>query len=241
VVAQCATLALAVAFAAPKVLQASGETITNFSPASGPARTLIAVHGSGLLFTNGVTVSGVRAHWRVHSTSWIDVLVPDTAPSGPIAITTSIGGAATSATNFTVTPGVLLNPSPPPSLVGPSRIPPAPTASPAGIVTAQRSGFAPGETINLTLDATGLDATGLDATLADSNGAVSATTLVVPDQTTLSAHQVTATGATSASTAQAPLQLIPSWAQFGGNPAHTGTNTAEAVITPANANTLRVK
>ena len=236
VVALCLALALAAAFAAPKVLQASGATIASFSPASGPARTLIAVHGSGLLFTNGVTVGGVSARWRVHSTGWIDVLAPDTASGGAIAITTSTGGAATSATNFTVTPGVLLNPSPPPSLVGPSRVPPAPTASPAGIVTAQGSGFAPGETINITLGATGLG-----AVMADTNGAFSATTLVVPDQTALGAHQANATGVTSGSTAQAPLQVIPSWAQFGGNPAHTGTNSAETVISITNANTLRVK
>jgi hypothetical protein len=95
VVALCVTLALAAAFVAPRVVQASGETITGFSPNSGPARTLIAVNGSGLLFTNGVTVGGVSARWRVHSSAWIDVLVPDTAPSGPIAITTSIGGSAT--------------------------------------------------------------------------------------------------------------------------------------------------
>ena len=93
VVALTLTLALAAAFAAPKIIQASGETITDFSPSSGPARTLIAVHGSGLLFTNGVTIGGVSARWRVHSTGWIDVLVPDTAPSGPIAITTSLGGS----------------------------------------------------------------------------------------------------------------------------------------------------
>ncbi|HEY7022432.1 MAG TPA: PQQ-binding-like beta-propeller repeat protein [Ktedonobacterales bacterium] len=235
VIALCLALALAAAFAAPKVIQASGATITDFSPASGPARTVVAVHGSGLIFTNGVTIGGVSARWRVHSTSWIDVLVPDTAPSGPIAIT-SMGGGATSATNFTVTPGVLLNPSPPPSLVGPMRVPPAPSASPAGIVTAQGSGFAPGETINLALDATGLG-----AATADANGAFSATTLVVPDQTTLGAHQVNATGATSASTAQASLQLIPSWPQFGMDAAHTGTNSVETVISIANANTLRFK
>ena len=235
VIALCLTLALAAAFAAPKIIQASGATITDFSPRSGSARTVVAVHGSGLLFTNGVTIGGVSAHWRVHSNGWIDLLVPDTAPSGPIAIT-SMGGGATSATNFTVTPGVLLNPTPPPSLVGPMRTPPVPSASPAGIVSAQGSGFAPGETVYISLDATGLG-----AATADANGAFSATTLVVPDQTTLGAHQVSATGATSASTAQAPLQLIPSWAQFGGNPGHTGTNTAETVITPANANTLRTK
>jgi outer membrane protein assembly factor BamB len=235
VIALCLTLALAAAFAAPKIIQASGATITDFSPTSGTARTVVAVHGSGLLFTNGVTIGGAPARWRVHSTSWIDVLVPDTAPSGPIAITTSMGGA-TSATNFTVTPGVLLNPSPPPSLVGPSRMPPAPTASPAGIVTAQGSGFAPGETVNLALDATGLG-----AATADANGAFTATTLVVPDQTTLGAHQVNATGATSASTVQAPLQLIPSWPQFGMNAAHTGTNSVETVISIANANTFRTK
>ena len=236
IVVLCLTLALAAAFAAPKIIQASGETITDFSPDNGPARTVIAVHGSGLLFTNSVTIGGISARWRVHSTSWIDVLVPDTAPSGSIAITTSMGGAATSATNFTVIPGVLLNPTPPPSLVGPMRVPPAPSASPAGIVTAQGSGFAPGETVNLSLDATGLG-----AATADANGAFSATTLVVPDQTTLGAHQVNATGVTSASTAQASLQLIPSWPQFGMNPAHTGTNSAETVISIVNANTLRFK
>jgi hypothetical protein len=84
IVVLCLTLALAAAFAAPKVLQASGEMITDFSPDNGPARTVIAVHGSGLLFTNSVTIGGVSARWRVHSTSWIDVLVPDTAPSGPL-------------------------------------------------------------------------------------------------------------------------------------------------------------
>jgi hypothetical protein len=236
VIALCLTLTLAAAFAAPKIIQASGETITDFSPSSGPARTVIAVHGSGLLFTSGVTIGGVSARWRVHTSSWIGVLVPDIAPSGPIAITTSVGGAASSATDFTVAPGVLLNPTPPPSLVGPMRPPPAPTASPAGVVTAQGSGFAPGETVNITLDATGLG-----MATADANGAFSATRLVVPDQTTLGTHQMNATGATSSSTAQASLQLIPSWPQFGMNAAHNGTNTAETVITPANANTLRVK
>jgi outer membrane protein assembly factor BamB len=236
VIALCLTFALAAAFAAPKIIQASGETITDFSPSSGPARTVVAVHGSGLLLTNGVTIGGVSARWRVHTSAWIDVLVPDTAPSGPIAITTSVGGAASSATNFTVAPGVLLNSTPPPPMVGPMRPPPASTASPAGVVTTQGSGFAPGETVNLALDTTGLG-----AATADANGAFSATTLVVPDQTTLGAHQVNATGATSGSGAQASLLLIPSWAQFGGNPAHTGTNTAETVITPANANTIRVK
>jgi len=44
VVALCLPLSLA-AFAAPKIIQASGETITGFSPSSGPARALIAVHG----------------------------------------------------------------------------------------------------------------------------------------------------------------------------------------------------
>jgi outer membrane protein assembly factor BamB len=104
------------------------------------------------------------------------------------------------------------------------------------MVTAQGSGFAPGETVNLALDATRLG-----SATADANGVFSATTLVVPDQATPGAHQLNATGATSASTAQAPLQLTPSWAQFGGNAAHTGTTSAETVITPANANTLRVK
>ena len=107
VIALCLTLALAAAFAAPKIIQASGATITDFSPSSGPARTVVAVHGSGLIFTNGLTIGGVSARWRVHSTSWIDVLVPDTAPSGSIVIT-SMGGGATSATNFTVTPGVVV-------------------------------------------------------------------------------------------------------------------------------------
>ena len=148
IVVLCLTLALAAVFAAPKIIQASGATITDFSLSSGPARTLIAVHGSSLLFTNGVTVGGVSARWRVHSTSWIDVLVPDTAPSGPIAITASMGGGATSATNFTVTLGVLLNPTPPPSLVGPMRTPPRAQRIASGIVSAQGSGFAPGETVN---------------------------------------------------------------------------------------------
>jgi len=59
--ALCLAIARAAVFAAPKVVQASGATITDFSPSSGPARTVIVVHGSGLLFTNGVTIGGVSA------------------------------------------------------------------------------------------------------------------------------------------------------------------------------------
>jgi hypothetical protein len=84
-------LALVAAFAAPKVIQASGVTINDYSPSSGPTRTVIAIHGSDLIFTNGVTIGGVSARWRVHSTSPIDLLAPDAEPSGPIAIMTAMG------------------------------------------------------------------------------------------------------------------------------------------------------
>jgi hypothetical protein len=110
-VALLASLTLG-ALALPRAAFASGPTISGFAPTSGPLRTIVAISGSGLLFTTGVTVGGVSASFRIVNGGILQARVPDSAPSGPIVVT-AMGGMATSATNFTVTPGLLLNPGTP--------------------------------------------------------------------------------------------------------------------------------
>jgi hypothetical protein len=90
---------------APRLAHANGPMISGFSPASGALRTIVTVNGSGLLFNIG----GVSASYRIHNRSWLDVRVPDTAQTGAIVVATT-GGKETNAMDFTVSPGLLLNP-----------------------------------------------------------------------------------------------------------------------------------
>jgi uncharacterized repeat protein (TIGR03803 family) len=77
--------------------------ITSFSPASGPAGTVVTITGVGLTQTTAVTFGGVKAtSFTVNSDTQVTATVPTGAITGKIGITTK-GGTATSATSFTVT------------------------------------------------------------------------------------------------------------------------------------------
>ena len=221
---------------APRLAHASGPTISGFSPASGPLRTIVTVNGSGLLVASGVTIGGVSASFRIHNNSWLDVRVPDTAQTGAIVVTTT-GGIATSATDFTVSPGLLLNPQPTQPLSGVQRITRMTAVTqPGGSVLAQGSGFTPGETVAFTLGATSIG-----STIADGAGAFAGVTLAIPSNTTPSLTQVSATGQTSAGVAQAALRVSTYWSQAGFSAAHSGMNPSETTLGTSNVNTLAVK
>ena len=78
--------------------------ITGFDPTSGPVGTVVTINGVSLAQVSKVTFGGVKATtFAVVSDAQITATVPTGAVSGKVGITTP-GGAATSATQFTVTP-----------------------------------------------------------------------------------------------------------------------------------------
>jgi uncharacterized repeat protein (TIGR03803 family) len=77
--------------------------ITSFTPPSGPVGTPVTISGVSLMQTTKVTFNGVKATtFTANSDTQVTATVPAKAKTGKIAITTP-GGAATSATDFTVT------------------------------------------------------------------------------------------------------------------------------------------
>jgi uncharacterized repeat protein (TIGR03803 family) len=77
--------------------------ITSFNPTSGSPTTVVTITGVSLTQTSEVTFGGVKATtFTVNSDTQVTATVPTGAKTGKIGITTA-GGAATSATSFTVT------------------------------------------------------------------------------------------------------------------------------------------
>jgi uncharacterized repeat protein (TIGR03803 family) len=78
-------------------------TVKTISPTSGAVGTVVTITGISLTQTTKVTFDGKVATFKVVNDSEITATVPTTAKTGKIAVTTA-GGAASSATTFTVTP-----------------------------------------------------------------------------------------------------------------------------------------
>src|SRR5438132_7396675 len=76
-------------------------TITDFSPASGPAGTSVTINGTNFTSATAVTFNGTAASFTVTSATAIQATVPAGATTGPLSVTT-LGGTASSSTNFTV-------------------------------------------------------------------------------------------------------------------------------------------
>ena len=79
------------------------QSIANFSPASGPAGTVVTLNGSGFTGSNGATVGAVSASLNVLSGTQAQVTIPAGATTGAIGIFNPTFSAFT-ATSFTVTP-----------------------------------------------------------------------------------------------------------------------------------------
>ena len=85
-------------------------TLTDFTPATGPAGTRVTLTGTHFLGATDVRFNGVSAiEFEVVSATSIEAVVPSGATSGPISVVTP-GGTAVSAEPFTVVP--------PPTLTG---------------------------------------------------------------------------------------------------------------------------
>ena len=76
--------------------------ITGFSPTSGTAGASVAITGTNFVFATNVTFNGTSAAFTIVSTTNITATVPINATSGHIAVAT-LGGTATTSSNFTVT------------------------------------------------------------------------------------------------------------------------------------------
>jgi FlgD Ig-like domain/IPT/TIG domain/Beta-propeller repeat len=80
----------------------SPPTIASFTPASGPAGTVVTITGSNFMGVSGVTFNLTPASHTVISGTQIQATVPAGASTGRIRVTTA-GGTATSGSDFTVT------------------------------------------------------------------------------------------------------------------------------------------
>lgn len=88
--------------AAPRSSTTSAPSISGFSPASGPAGTVISVQGSNFKNLTSATVGGVAAALRLSSPKLAYVTVPSNAVSGPIGLANA-SYSTTSSAGFTVT------------------------------------------------------------------------------------------------------------------------------------------
>lgn len=179
-------------------------TIAGFAPSSGTAGASVTITGTKFTDATAVTFNGVHALFTVQSASQITAVVPDTAQTGPIQVTTP-GGTATSAQAFEVTAG--------PSITG-----------------FQPSGGAPGTTFILQgtrfTGATEVTLGGITATFqVRSDTEISA---VVPAQAATGRIAVTTPGGTATSTGNFTVTTAPVIASF--NPVSGGPGTEVTVL-----------
>jgi hypothetical protein len=78
-------------------------TITTFTPSGGPVGTLVTINGTGLNNPTVFTIGGKTAIVISNTGTVVVGLVMPGAVTGAVSVST-VGGSATSATNFTVTP-----------------------------------------------------------------------------------------------------------------------------------------
>jgi hypothetical protein len=80
-------------------------TISSFTPTTGPAGTSVDIVGANFTGATSVTFNGVAANFTLDSDSEIHAIVPDSATTGPISIT-SPNGTATTTSPFGVPPTI---------------------------------------------------------------------------------------------------------------------------------------
>lgn len=79
----------------------AAPTIASVSPTSGQTGTSVTLTGANFMGATSVKFNGMTANFTVTDASHISTTVPNSATTGPIAVTTP-GGTATSASSFTV-------------------------------------------------------------------------------------------------------------------------------------------
>jgi len=124
------------AMAWPSTAAAATPSITSLSPTSGPAGTVVTITGHHLLNTMLVRFAGQSATFTVLTAGKVRAIVPATAVTGTVTVTTR-SGSTESPQPFTVTTGLVTNPR---------------YAGPGEPVAASGSGFPPGADVVLDFD-----------------------------------------------------------------------------------------
>jgi len=107
----------------------TAPTIASFTPASGPAGTVVNITGTGFTGATSVKFNGLAStNFAVTSPTAIQAIVPTNATTGKVTVTTA-GGTATSAANFTVTAVLTVRKTSGPFGLGAGTV----TSSPAGV------------------------------------------------------------------------------------------------------------
>jgi len=96
----------------------------------------------------------------------------------------------------------------------------SPWVSPGGSVTVSGSGFAPSESVAISLTGSVLSTVTTNAA-----GVLPTTSVTIPPTTAFGPMALDAVGQTSQSASSAPLYVTDSWPQFQAGPAHPGTTT----------------
>jgi Big-like domain-containing protein/K319-like protein/IPT/TIG domain-containing protein len=92
--------------------------MSSFAPSSGPVGAVVSVYGMHLATTQTVTFNGAPAGFTVDADTLLRATVPGGATSGPIAVTTPAGTAASAGTFTVLVPPVITFFAPASGLVG---------------------------------------------------------------------------------------------------------------------------
>jgi PQQ-like domain/IPT/TIG domain len=196
---------------------ATGPVVSSFSPTSGIIGTTVTLTGSGFTGATKVVFNTAKSRFTVKSASKITAIVPTSASTGPIKVTTP-GGTAASAKKFTVKPSIVLS---------------APSGPPTTTVKVSGAGFSPREAVDIYFDTTDEALTSASAT-----GTFSGIVVGVPASAVPGTHHVTAVGRHSGFSTQAPFLVNTNWTQFRYSPTHSGTNPYENVLSPSSVSGL---
>lgn len=108
-------------------------------------------------------------------------------------------------------------------------------ASPTATVTVSGSGYLPGETVEITLDATPL------ATATASSGGVFSARARIPSSMAPGHKTIHATGQSCGCSAQAPFTVLADWLQLQNTSTHAGVQAHESVLSTATVPGLTIK
>ena len=181
-------LSIALVLGCTKTPSESAPAITSFTPDHGIVGSTVTVTGTGLLDTTAGTINGTTILLAVNnSDTTLTITVPPLATTGPIAVTSVLGSAASS-TYFSVVPQIT-------SI--------SPTSGPAGtVVTLTGTGFT-----NISKVEFGTELSVPTGSVYTQLTGQQATAIVASDATT-GPVVITASGYPSASDSTAPVFTV---------------------------------
>jgi len=194
----------------------AAPTISSFTPTSGTIGNQVIVNGSGFTGATAVTFNGVAATYKVNSNTKITATVPIAASTGDISVTAG-GSTGTSATSFTVTPGMAVS---------------LPVGHPDVKVIVSGAGFHATNAVDLYFDS--LD---VELFVTSPTGTLSVV-YQIPSSAQPGQHWITFVERGSNWAAQRPFTVQTDWTQEGFGPFGRGANPYENTINSGNVANL---